>query len=110
LIFKTTGFLGFLTKAGVENTMQYRKIISLIFLFLSLVSCAIAAGQNHEIPLVTLDGGPIIGVIKGESAMFLGIPYASPPIGDLRWRPPEIMPPWEKIGRASCRERVSERV
>lgn len=76
--------------------MQYRKIISLIFLFLSLVSCAIAAGQNHEIPLVTLDGGPIIGVIKGESAMFLGIPYASPPIGDLRWRPPEIMPPWEK--------------
>ena len=76
--------------------MQYRKIISLIYLFLALVPCSIEAAQNHVIPSVTVDSGPIIGIIKGESTMFLGIPYARPPVGDLRWRPPQIMPSWEK--------------
>jgi len=45
---------------------------------------------------VTVDTGPIFGVIKGKSVMFLGIPYASPPVGDLRWRPPQIMPSWKE--------------
>jgi len=45
---------------------------------------------------VTVDTGPIFGVNKGKSVMFLGIPYASPPVGDLRWRPPQIMPSWKE--------------
>ncbi|MDA9664383.1 carboxylesterase family protein [bacterium] len=76
--------------------MQYRKVISSIFLFLWLVSCLIDAGQNLRSPSVTVDTGPIIGVIKGKSVMFLGIPYASPPVGDLRWRSPQIMPSWKE--------------
>lgn len=76
--------------------MQYRKIISLIYLFLWLVSCSIEADQNHIRPSVTIDSGPIIGLIKGKSAMFLGIPYASPPVGNLRWRPPQVMPSWKE--------------
>ena len=76
--------------------MQYCKIILLIYLFLSLVSCSAEAAQNHVTPLVKVDGGPIIGLIKGESAMFLGIPYASPPVGDLRWRSPQMMQSWKK--------------
>ncbi|KAA6386255.1 MAG: putative carboxylesterase/lipase family protein [Streblomastix strix] len=35
------------------------------------------------------DGYPIKGKIKGESAIFHGIPYAAPPVGDLRWRAPQ---------------------
>jgi len=76
--------------------MHYGKIISLISLFLVLVPCAAKAAQNHVTPSVIVDSGPIIGFINGESAMFLGIPYASPPVGDLRWRPPQMMPSWEK--------------
>ena len=76
--------------------MQYRKVISSIYLFLWLVSCSIDAGQNPRSPSVTVDTGPIFGVNKGKSVMFLGIPYASPPIGDLRWRPPQIMPSWKE--------------
>ena len=76
--------------------MQYRKIISLLYLFLALVPCSIEAAQNHVNPLVTVDSGPVIGIIKGESSVFLGIPYASPPVGDLRWRPPQIMSSWKE--------------
>ncbi len=76
--------------------MQYRKVISSIYLFLWLVSCSIDAGQNPRSPSVTVDTGPIFGVNKGKSVMFLGIPYASPPVGDLRWRPPQIMPSWKE--------------
>ena len=76
--------------------MQYRKIISLIYLSLSLVSCSIAADQNYAIPSLTVDSGPITGVIKGKSVLFLGIPYASPPVGDLRWRPPQVIPSWKE--------------
>lgn len=76
--------------------MQYRKIISLLYLFLALVPCSIEAAQNHVNPLVTVDSGPVIGIIKGESLVFLGIPYASPPVGDLRWRPPQIMSSWKE--------------
>jgi len=85
-----------LTRAGDESTMQYRKVISSIYLFLWLVSCSIDAGQNPRSPSVTVDTGPIFGVNKGKSVMFLGIPYASPPVGDLRWRPPQIMPSWKE--------------
>ena len=31
---------------------------------------------------------------KGEIAVFRGVPYAAPPVGDLRWRPPQPAEPW----------------
>lgn len=37
--------------------------------------------------------GPVTG-IDGDVLAFLGIPYARPPIGPLRWRSPQPLPPW----------------
>lgn len=36
------------------------------------------------------DGYSIKGKHKGHSAIFYGIPYAAPPVGDLRWRAPQL--------------------
>jgi para-nitrobenzyl esterase len=44
--------------------------------------------------LVTTTMGGIQGVDNGVSCAFLGIPFAAPPIGNLRWRPPQPAAPW----------------
>src|SRR5262249_42108719 len=44
---------------------------------------------------VTIDPGTIRGEISGDVLSFKGIPYAQPPVGDLRWRPPQLpVQPW----------------
>jgi len=44
---------------------------------------------------VDIDQGPLIGkMTEGGVRAFLGVPYAAPPVGDLRWRPPAAAPRW----------------
>ncbi|RDX42816.1 carotenoid ester lipase precursor [Lentinus brumalis] len=54
------------------------------------VGVAVAAGQAGELTNVKLDQGTVVGTVEGSVEKFLGIPYASPPIGDLRLRLPQL--------------------
>ncbi len=44
---------------------------------------------------VVTSSGPISGAESDDVLVFRGIPYAAPPIGDLRWRPPQPVTPWQ---------------
>src|SRR5690349_3881073 len=44
--------------------------------------------------LVMTDKGPVQGTLMGASRLFFAIPYAAPPVGDLRWKPPAPHAPW----------------
>jgi para-nitrobenzyl esterase len=46
---------------------------------------------------IATDHGVVRGVRQGETWAFKGIPYAAPPVGDRRWRPPEDAAPWQGV-------------
>lgn len=75
--------------------------IPLLFLFLlvGLVSSSRAQSLSISEPL-SLDSGKITGLIlEGvpEVRVYKGIPYAAPPVGNGRWKPPQPVSPWEGI-------------
>lgn len=48
----------------------------------------------------TVKQGQIIGVEKDGYVLFSGVPYAQPPVGELRWRAPREPKPWEGVYHA----------
>ncbi|MEU9987047.1 carboxylesterase family protein [Streptomyces sp. NPDC048045] len=50
--------------------------------------------QGHAPPVVRLPAGRLRGVFEGGVAAFKGVPYAAPPVGDLRWRVARPHPGW----------------
>jgi para-nitrobenzyl esterase len=63
---------------------------------------AFAQGGIQEGTLISLDDGDVQGHVNGSTREFLGIPYASPPTGALRWRPPAPVVPWGGVLDASA--------
>ena len=50
---------------------------------------------------VTVDGGVVAGVETASTLEWRGLPYAAPPVGELRWRPPAPVEPWSGVRAAS---------
>src|ERR1700722_1215532 len=52
--------------------------------------------------IVEVESGRLRGVATADGAVraFKGIPYAKPPLGALRWRPPEPAAPWTGVRSA----------
>ncbi|NJN55650.1 MAG: carboxylesterase family protein [Anaerolineae bacterium] len=50
-------------------------------------------------PEVTITAGKVRGLYEDREqiAVFKGIPYAAPPVGALRWQPPQPVAPWEGV-------------
>src|ERR1700722_8363595 len=60
-----------------------------------------ANGSKAKTPAIVTQSGPLKGVIVGNIAEFLGIPYAAPPVGNLRWMPPQSFGRWQGLLDAS---------
>ena len=68
-------------------------------LFALSVLLTLCAWTNESNPVITIEGGQIQGVKADNPGVYVyrGIPYAAPPIGNLRWKEPQPVVAWEGV-------------
>ena len=81
--------------------------------WLSVIVTALAVPAFSD--PIRVEGGLISGA-QGQDpsvTVFRGVPYAAPPVGDLRWRAPQPLAPWEGVRKAdqfsaNCTQRLRD--
>ena len=73
------------------------RIFHTLLLVAAAMTMAYAATPSNE---VKIDTGKLKGASKDGVTSFKGIPFAQPPVGDLRWRPPQAAKPWTDVRSA----------
>src|ERR1700682_2879483 len=65
------------------------------FLFLLiLILCSVGTKAFADEPVVPTQNGDVRGVLQGTVESFKALPFAVPPVGDLRWKPPQDPANW----------------
>jgi para-nitrobenzyl esterase len=80
------------------NILRHIRIV----LFLLLLGLHGLRAQQASYVQVRTSNGVLEGVVSadGKVRTFKGIPYAAPPVGPLRWKPPQPAPPWTGVRKA----------
>jgi para-nitrobenzyl esterase len=63
--------------------------------------CFAAPAFAQQAPIVDAPAGRVRGAAAGDVRIFRGIPYARPPVGQLRWRPPVQLARWPGVRDAT---------
>ena len=81
---------------------HFALLLLAIVTFTQGVRCMAQTPKQIDPLVVRTASGPLRGVARsGGGAEFLGIPYAQPPLGDLRWHEPLSPTPWTEVRRAN---------
>jgi para-nitrobenzyl esterase len=74
-------------------------------LALLALTCGMAAAETTDCPpgadIACTEQGAVRGTVEGDTLAFKGIPYAAPPVGSLRWKPPQPAARWDGVRDAS---------
>lgn len=100
-------------KKIIEKKLIYRIPIWLIFIIVSVTALAITKPSSVNLPatdsenpeytdVVQTEYGPVSGVFNSDKSVkiFAGIPYAAPPVDDLRWKAPQEPEKWDGVLKA----------
>lgn len=70
------------------------------FLCAALAACSLVTPALAQ-PVVQAPAGAMQGSEQGDVRIFRGIPYAQPPMGTMRWKPPATLPTWQGVRKAN---------
>jgi para-nitrobenzyl esterase len=72
-------------------------VFTLVLLLSSIESATVGTllANRLESGVVQTECGPVRGFRAGQTFAYLGVPFAAPPVGDLRWQPPAALACWE---------------
>lgn len=65
-----------------------------MFSRLVVASALLAGFASCDDTLIVTPSGPVQGLAFDTHRAFLGVPYATPPVGPLRWAPSSVVAPW----------------
>src|SRR3954470_8423260 len=72
------------------------QVAALCMAFALAAPSASAATKAIKGDPVAVDTGNLAGTeLPSGVRAYLGVPFAAPPVRDLRWRPPQPLPPWQ---------------
>lgn len=84
--------------------MTFRSIAIAVLIGACTLLCGCSntsvGAANETAPVVNMPAGTVLGVREGDANVFRAIPYALPPTGERRWRPPAPMPRWSGVREA----------
>lgn len=68
-----------------------------------VMMAAIFSGSTLAADVVKIDSGAMEGAVNADSSLriFRGVPFAAPPVGELRWKPPQPVKHWSGIRKAT---------
>ena len=72
---------------------------SWLILSVMLLYCTLVRAQKNELAVVKTDAGLVSGStnVTGDVHIFKGIPFAAPPVGNLRWKAPQAVMHWDGV-------------
>lgn len=79
------------------NVLKTALISLAIVIFCSCSAQKPVAVSTQDGPVVRTVSGMVRGITENGVNIFRGIPYAAPPVGEFRWRPPQPVAPWEGV-------------
>jgi len=66
-------------------------------IFPSIILLLIMPLAFCQTPVIKTVNGPVSGIKKGEVSIYKGIPFAAPPVGELRWKAPQPVTNWTEV-------------
>lgn len=85
---------------------HFHRSLACVLVLLLATAClgSVPSSSSSSGPTVRLEAGVLEGIqfgpVKNEVA-FLGVPYAAPPVGMLRWKPPQPVSKWNGTRQAT---------
>jgi para-nitrobenzyl esterase len=91
------------TEHDAISTTRWRRVRTLLCALTMVTSAALfGTDVRAQAPAtVKVDGGDVQGVVADGVESFKGIPFAAPPMGEFRWRPPQPVVPWTGVRQAA---------